>query len=154
MRNSTNQDYAYDPAMQFMTPKYKSPQTALRADVNYAREVLQPWRFNLHHFRPLGPPWFRLALDGTNWHIHAAGNPIMYNDPTGNWAHIIFGAAIGGLISGAMDFGMQMIANGGDISQVSLRSIGASFVSGAVSGELASATGGLSLAGQVKYDNV
>ena len=89
------------------------------------------------------------ALDGTNWYIYAAGNPVMYNDPTGNWIHIALGAVVGGLIGGAMDFGMQMIANGGDISQVNLRSIGASFVSGAVTGGLAAATGGLSLTGQV-----
>lgn len=39
-------------------------------------------------------------LDGMNRYTYCGNNPIIYNDPTGQWVHIVIGAAIGAIAGG------------------------------------------------------
>jgi RHS repeat-associated protein len=55
------------------------------------------------------------------------------------------GAAVGAVVEGGFDFGKQLYNNGGDLSAVNYREVGANALGGAVAGALAVATGGASL---------
>jgi hypothetical protein len=55
------------------------------------------------------------------------------------------GAAVGGVAEGGFDFGKQLYNNGGDLSAVNYREVGANALGGAEAGALAVATGGASL---------
>ena len=72
-----------------------------------------------------------------NLYQYTGGNPVVRVDPTGEFWHIAIGAAIGGVISGGMEF----IVSGGDLSKT-----GAAFVGGAISGAAISVNPWLGLA--------
>ncbi len=82
-----------------------------------------------------------------NLYTYCYNNPVMYVDPSGNFAilatlaTIVVGAAIGAVI----DAGAQLIQNGGNVKDINWRSVGASAAAGAVTTGLAMLTGGVSL---------
>jgi hypothetical protein len=79
-----------------------------------------------------------------NRYSYVYNRPTFGTDPDGRCPPCI-GAIVGGVVEGGFDLGKQLIAHNGDLSQVSIREVGANFVGGAVAGGLAVATGGTSL---------
>jgi hypothetical protein len=63
--------------------------------------------------------------DGANLYAYVSSMPIAYNDPYGQFA------IVGALIGGGIDFGMQLILNGGNIGAVDVKSIIVSAAMGA-----------------------
>jgi len=79
-----------------------------------------------------------------NRYSYVYNRPTYSNDPDGRCPPCI-GALIGGVIEGGFDLGKQLYNNGGSLSDVSWREVGANALGGAVTGGLAVATGGTSL---------
>lgn len=81
-----------------------------------------------------------------NTYAYCSNNPIIYIDQNGE-NPILVAMLLNGLASAAIDFGMQFFASGGDMDQMRWGSVGASFVSGALStgamGAIAKAGGAL-----------
>ena len=80
-----------------------------------------------------------------NLYTYCTNNPIIYDDPTGHWLHIVAGAFFGGIIGGAMDIGSQMLFEHKSFSEIKWKSVWLSAAEGAISGALGAATGGASL---------
>lgn len=98
-----------------------------------------------------------------NRYSYARNNPLVYNDPDGEWIHIVIGAALGGVINlgvkalqgkihnfkdGAVAFGIGAAAGAitaatGGLATSALGLSAASFAGGAVAGATGAATGGL-----------
>ncbi|HLZ85591.1 MAG TPA: hypothetical protein VKQ52_00070, partial [Puia sp.] len=70
-------------------------------------------------------------------------NPVLHDDPNGDFWHIIAGAIIGAVIDAGIEAGSQLIKHG---SITSWKAIGGAAVQGAITGGVAAATGGASLA--------
>jgi len=85
------------------------------------------------------------AFDGDNWYVYCGNDPVNRIDPSGEFWHIIGGAAIGAAVGFISNAGSQLIANRGNFGAVAWRSAGAAAAAGAVSGAMIAATGGLSL---------
>jgi RHS repeat-associated protein len=81
-----------------------------------------------------------------NRYAYVYDRPVNLTDPNGECPPCI-GALIGGAIEGSVDLAVQLSNNGGHISQVSWKEVGANAAGGAVTGALAGSTGGLSLLG-------
>jgi RHS repeat-associated protein len=79
-----------------------------------------------------------------NRYSYVYNRPTFSNDPDGRCPPCI-GALVGGAIEGGFDLGKQLYNNGGSLSDVSWREVGANALGGAVTGGLAVATGGTSL---------
>jgi RHS repeat-associated protein len=79
-----------------------------------------------------------------NRYSYVYNRPTFSNDPDGRCPPCI-GALVGGVIEGGFDLGKQLYNNGGSLSDVSWREVGANALGGAVTGGLAVATGGTSL---------
>jgi len=79
-----------------------------------------------------------------NRYSYVYNRPTYSNDPDGRCPPCI-GALVGGAIEGGFDLGKQLYNNGGSLSNVNWREVGADTLGGAVTGGLAVATGGTSL---------
>jgi hypothetical protein len=79
-----------------------------------------------------------------NKYSYVLNRPTYARDPDGRCPWCI-GAAVGAVVEGGFDFGKQLYNNGGDLSKVNYREVGANALGGAVAGALAVATGGASL---------
>ncbi len=77
---------------------------------------------------------------GPNQYAYVFNNPTKYTDPTGEFAWFVT-AAIGAAIGGGIDLGVQLWANGGNIGDVDLISVGASAAKGAFVGSGAGIVG-------------
>ena len=69
-------------------------------------------------------------------------DPVAKNDPNGDCPWCIIGAAVGGIVSGAIEAGSQLIEHG-EVNDWS--AVGGSVLQGAITGGVAAATGGASL---------
>ena len=69
-------------------------------------------------------------------------NPVLHNDPDGDFWHIVAGAGIGALVGGVIEAGSQLY-NTGSVSN--WKAVGGAAVQGAITGGAAAATGGASL---------
>jgi RHS repeat-associated protein len=79
-----------------------------------------------------------------NKYSYEYNRPLYGTDPDGRCPPCI-GAIVGGVVEGGFDLGKQLYNNGGNLSGVSWREVGANTLGGAVAGGLAVATGGASL---------
>ena len=79
-----------------------------------------------------------------NKYSYVYNRPTYGTDPDGR-CPVCVGAIVGGVVEGGFDLGKQLYSNGGDLSGVSWREVGANALGGAVAGALAVATGGASL---------
>lgn len=79
-----------------------------------------------------------------NKYAYVYNRPTYATDPDGYCPPCI-GAVVGGVVEGGVNFGSQLISNGGHLSAVNWREVGANALGGAVSGALAGATGGATL---------
>ena len=77
-----------------------------------------------------------------NLYTYCHNNPVIYDDPTGHWEHIVIGAIVGAAI------GVACTALSDKPNKTWKDYVGAA-VSGAITGGAAAATGGASLAVQV-----
>lgn len=78
--------------------------------------------------------------DGMNFYAYAHNNPLSWHDPNGEFAHILIGAAIGGLLNGGFAI-IDAWLNGKDFTDGNTWAhIGVSILSGAVTGGTAAAT--------------
>jgi RHS repeat-associated protein len=73
---------------------------------------------------------------------YAHQRPTVANDPNGQWANVLGGAVVGGLIGGGVEFGRQLYVDG---RVTSWGRVGAATTGGAVAGAIAGATMGASL---------
>jgi RHS repeat-associated protein len=78
---------------------------------------------------------------GMNWYGYCGGDPLMRVDPEGTFFHILIGAGIGGIVGVGGQFISDVIR--GETS--GFNQYAGAFVGGAVTGGLATATGGASL---------
>ncbi|WP_035359511.1 RHS repeat-associated core domain-containing protein, partial [Acinetobacter calcoaceticus] len=69
-------------------------------------------------------------FDGTNTYAYAYSNPVLYNDPTGQFVPILVGIALGA----GTDLGIQLALNGGDFQCVSWTQVGVSGALGSIGG--------------------
>ena len=115
------------------------------------RTTLSDYHFDPRNYVAAGQFWTapdRKASDFTRLspYSYCAGNPIGYNDPTGNAFQVIGTAIIGALIGGATDYYVQVFAYEwvGDLSyeeakkNVDYTSVATSAISGALGGVFAS----------------
>ena len=80
-----------------------------------------------------------------NAYHYGGNNPVKYKDDEGEWIHIAIGAAIGGIVGGAVSVISQKITTG----KVDWKQVGIDAVAGAVSGGILAGTGNGVLAGAV-----
>jgi hypothetical protein len=78
---------------------------------------------------------------GMNWYAYCGGDPLTRVDPEGTFFHILIGAGIGGIVGVGGQFISDVIR--GETS--GFNQYAGAFVGGAVTGGLATATGGASL---------
>ncbi|RXE57785.1 RHS repeat-associated core domain-containing protein, partial [Acetivibrio mesophilus] len=81
-----------------------------------------------------------------NLYVYCRNNPIMYDDPSGHFWHVVGAALLGAVVSAAIDVGTQMIFERKSFKDINWKSVGVSALEGAISGAIASVTGGVSLA--------
>ncbi|MCB1035546.1 MAG: RHS repeat-associated core domain-containing protein, partial [Acidobacteria bacterium] len=91
-------------------------------------------------------PWMRFASvdpgrSGWNYYSYAESNPLNRVDPDGEAAQVLVGAAVGGLVGGAIDLALQLYEGEG----VDGRQLLGAVVSGGIVGGTAALTGGASL---------
>jgi RHS repeat-associated protein len=79
-----------------------------------------------------------------NRYTYVYNRPLFATDPDGRCPPCV-GALIGGVVEGGWNLGSQLVKNGGSLSYVNWRDVGANALGGAVAGALAGATGGTSL---------
>jgi len=79
-----------------------------------------------------------------NRYSYVYNRPLFATDPDGRCPPCV-GAIIGGVVEGGWNLGSQLVNNGGNVSGVNWREVGANALGGAVAGALAGATGGGSL---------
>ncbi len=87
------------------------------------------------------------AHDGNNWYVYCNNNPVKYVDPSGENPLLIFVGVgiVGGVVGAVVDFGTQLIDNGGDLSGIEWRSVGAAATAGVVTAEMGLMSAGASL---------
>ena len=85
------------------------------------------------------------SVIGHNAYAYCGNNPVVREDIGGNF-WIAIGAAIGGLISGGLELGSQLLS-GKSLTEVNWSKVGVAALSGAVSGAVAST--GIGLIGQI-----
>lgn len=79
-----------------------------------------------------------------NRYSYVYNRPLFATDPDGKCPPCV-GAIIGGVVEGGWNLGSQVFSNGGHVSDVNWKEVGANALGGAVAGALAGATGGGSL---------
>jgi len=80
-----------------------------------------------------------------NQYTYCHNDPIRYDDPTGQWAHLAIGAFIGGAISASVDLMTQVVVEKKSLKEVNWTSVKVSAGEGAIAGAIGAATGGASL---------
>ena len=79
--------------------------------------------------------------DNGNLYSYVGGRPTVSNDPSGRWANILIGAAVGALVGGGIELGRELYRG----QNVDWKHVGASAAGGGVAGAVAGATLGLGL---------
>jgi len=79
-----------------------------------------------------------------NRYAYVYNRPTFATDPDGSCPPCI-GAVVGGIVEGGFDLGKQLYHNGGSLSGVSWKEVGANAAGGFVAGAIAGATGGASI---------
>ena len=77
-----------------------------------------------------------------NLYTYCQNNPLIYDDPTGHFLHILIGAAVGAAVNVGIKMATDLITTG---KLGSAKSYVGAAVSGAITGAVAAATGGASL---------
>jgi RHS repeat-associated protein len=109
---------------------------------------IDAYYFGVRYYDPEIGIWLSTDPKRVGWnpYSYVEGNPLLYVDKKGE-NPLLAAMLINGLASAAIDFGMQYMASGGDMDQMRWGSVGASFVSGALTtgamGAVAKAGGAL-----------